>query len=50
MNTVGGFLYTYTKYKEGRKKVFKDENYNKLEDISTGDIKDQKSLSEVKVS
>ncbi|KAK3874770.1 hypothetical protein Pcinc_020332 [Petrolisthes cinctipes] len=51
MNTVGGFLYTYTKYQEGHKKIFKDENYNKLEDISVREVrKDQKCLTEVKVS
>nr|XP_053641720.1 uncharacterized protein LOC128695229 isoform X2 [Cherax quadricarinatus] len=31
MNTVGGFLYSYTKYNEGKTKTFhKDENFNKV--------------------
>ncbi|CAL4142840.1 unnamed protein product, partial [Meganyctiphanes norvegica] len=54
MNTMGGFLYTYTKYREGQRKkmhsiefsnkIAKDENYNK---VPNGEIN---SLSEIKVS
>lgn len=62
MNTVGGFMYTYTKYQEGKKKYQKDENYNKLQLngvvsspregplIPNGIKRDEHSLSEIKVS
>ncbi|XP_047473733.1 UDP-galactose/UDP-glucose transporter 7-like isoform X1 [Penaeus chinensis] len=62
MNTVGGFMYTYTKYQEGKKKYQKDENYNKLQLngvvstpreaplIPNGIKRDEHSLNEIKVS
>lgn len=57
MNTLGGFMYTYTKYKEGQKKAFhKDENFNKVkaDDGSVQDTEDgsreELTLSEIKVS
>lgn len=57
MNTFGGFMYTYTKYKEGQKKAFhKDENFNKVkaDDGSVQDTEDgsreELTLSEIKVS
>ncbi|KAG7167258.1 UDP-galactose/UDP-glucose transporter 7-like 2 [Homarus americanus] len=63
MNTVGGFMYTYTKFQEGKKNTFqKDENYNKVSINSnlsfpaekslhaSGVTKDLHALSEIKVS
>ncbi|XP_045605829.1 uncharacterized protein [Procambarus clarkii] len=62
MNTVGGFLYTYTKYRESKKTFHKDENFNKVSVngspsfpvdnslITQCVTKDEHTLSEIKVS
>ena len=56
MNTLGGFMYSYTKYQEGQKT--EDENFNKVkigfhptnlqdtQDVSRENL----SLSEIKIS
>ncbi|KAK7063191.1 hypothetical protein SK128_025510 [Halocaridina rubra] len=61
MNTTGGFLYTYTKFLEGKKKHFqKDENCNKvvlngvisegIGSLPNGVKREDHSLREIKVS
>ncbi|XP_064078185.1 uncharacterized protein LOC135195711 isoform X1 [Macrobrachium nipponense] len=62
MNTTGGVLYTYTKYKEGKKKSFQDENCNKVvvnggpnaversASLPNSIKRDEHSLREIKVS
>lgn len=63
MNMIGGFMYSYTKYQEGKKNTFhKDENSNKVAvsggpsfpvdkpRIVTNVTREEHSLSEIKVS
>lgn len=61
MNTTGGFIYTYTKFKEGKKKQCqKDENFNKVivngvvsessAPIPNGILREDHNLREIKVS